>query len=100
MRRLRRTQPPGNWSADCFGWRRFDVSRGVPSESQQAQVSFYTYKTGRSKMKRLKMIAAIASTLITVMPAAAQTQVQQRGKQPIYTITINVVDRTTLIVMV
>src|SRR6478672_714049 len=45
-------------------------------------------------MKRFKMILAIASALIAATPAGA-TQVQQRGKQPIYTITINVVDRTT-----
>jgi len=45
-------------------------------------------------MKRFKIIFAIASALIAAMPAGA-TQVQQRGKQPIYTITINVVDRTT-----
>src|SRR5437773_11441704 len=45
-------------------------------------------------MTRLKMILAIASVLIAATPAAAM-QVQQRDKQPIYTITINVVDRTT-----
>src|SRR5437773_6746345 len=45
-------------------------------------------------MTRLKMILAIASVLIAATPAAAM-QVQQRGKQPIYTVTINVVDRTT-----
>jgi outer membrane protein OmpA-like peptidoglycan-associated protein len=45
-------------------------------------------------MKKLKMIVAIASLLIAAAPAGAM-QVQQRGKQPIYTITINVVDRTT-----
>jgi hypothetical protein len=53
-------------------------------------------------MRKLKMILAIVSFLIAVVPAGARpptspgrTQVQQRGKQPIYTITINVVDRTT-----
>jgi outer membrane protein OmpA-like peptidoglycan-associated protein len=46
-------------------------------------------------MKKLKMILAVVSLLIAVMPAGARTQVQQRGKQPIYTITINVVARTT-----
>jgi outer membrane protein OmpA-like peptidoglycan-associated protein len=52
-------------------------------------------------MRLLKMILAIVPLLITVMPAGAappttpgRTQVQ-RGKQPIYSITINVVDRTT-----
>src|SRR5258705_7506947 len=44
-------------------------------------------------MKIFKMILMIASFLIVVAPAGA-TQVQ-RSKQPIYTITINVVDRTT-----
>jgi outer membrane protein OmpA-like peptidoglycan-associated protein len=53
-------------------------------------------------MRKLKMLLAIVSFLIAVVPAGARppttlgrTQVQQRGKQPIYTITINVVDRTT-----
>ena len=46
-------------------------------------------------MKKLKMILAIASLLIAATPAARRRQVQTRGKQPIYTITINVVDRTT-----
>jgi len=53
-------------------------------------------------MRKLKMILAIVSFLIAVIPAGARppttpgrTQVQQRGRQPIYTITINVVDRTT-----
>src|SRR5205823_11140395 len=50
--------------------------------------------TGRSKMRKHKMILAIASLLIAVTPAGA-AQVPQRAKQPIYTITINVVDRTT-----
>jgi outer membrane protein OmpA-like peptidoglycan-associated protein len=45
-------------------------------------------------MKRLTMILAIASFLTAVTPAGAR-QVKQGGKQPIYTITINVVDRTT-----
>src|SRR5204862_6069642 len=62
--------------------------RGLPSPR------LYRYKTGRSKMKRFKMVLAIAALLIAVAPAGA-TQIQQRGKQPIYTITINVVDRTT-----
>jgi outer membrane protein OmpA-like peptidoglycan-associated protein len=53
-------------------------------------------------MRKLTMIFVIVSFLIAVMPAGARppttpgrTQAQQRGKQPIYTITINVVDRTT-----
>jgi outer membrane protein OmpA-like peptidoglycan-associated protein len=53
-------------------------------------------------MRKLKMILAIVALLTAVIPARAappttpgRTQVQQRGKQPIYTITINVVDRTT-----
>ena len=45
-------------------------------------------------MKSSKMFLAIASLLIAAAPVGA-TQIQQRGKQPIYTITINVVDRTT-----
>src|SRR5436190_13025632 len=45
-------------------------------------------------MKKLTMILAMASVLIAATQAGA-AQVQQRGKQPIYTITINVVDRTT-----
>ncbi|PYS39376.1 MAG: flagellar motor protein MotB [Acidobacteria bacterium] len=45
-------------------------------------------------MRKLKMVLAMVSLLIAVMPAGA-AQIQQRGKQPIYTITINVVDRTT-----
>jgi hypothetical protein len=45
-------------------------------------------------MTKLKMVLAIVSSLIVVVPAGA-AQIQQRGKQPIYTITINVVDRTT-----
>jgi len=53
-----------------------------------------SYKTGRSQMKTLRMILAVALVLIVVAPLRA-TQVQQRGKQPIYTIKINVVDRTT-----
>jgi outer membrane protein OmpA-like peptidoglycan-associated protein len=43
---------------------------------------------------KFKLILAIAVLLIAAAPAGA-TQIQQRGKQPIYTITINVVDRTT-----
>src|SRR5438128_838834 len=45
-------------------------------------------------MLKLKMNLAIASLLIAATTAAA-APVQQRGKQPIYTITINVVSRTT-----
>jgi outer membrane protein OmpA-like peptidoglycan-associated protein len=45
-------------------------------------------------MKRLTMILVIVSLLTAVTPAGAR-QVKQGGKQPIYTITINVVDRTT-----
>jgi outer membrane protein OmpA-like peptidoglycan-associated protein len=46
-------------------------------------------------VKKLKIILTIASLLIVVVPAAARPQVQQPAKQPIYTITINVVARTT-----
>src|SRR5688572_10727091 len=45
-------------------------------------------------MKKLKPILAIASFLIAAAPAVAQVQAPSTGKQPIYTITINVVDRT------
>jgi len=45
-------------------------------------------------MKALKTILAIVSLPIVAMSAVA-TQIPQRAKQPIYTITINVVDRTT-----
>jgi hypothetical protein len=45
-------------------------------------------------MNKLRMLLATVSLLIAVTPARA-AQVQQRAKQPIYTITINVVDRTT-----
>ncbi len=45
-------------------------------------------------MIKSKTILAIMSLLIAATPAGA-AQVQQRGKQPIYTITINVVARTT-----
>jgi outer membrane protein OmpA-like peptidoglycan-associated protein len=45
-------------------------------------------------MNKLKMILATVSLLVVVTSAGA-TQIQQRSKQPIYTITINVVDRTT-----
>jgi len=45
-------------------------------------------------MKKLKPILAIASFLIAAAPAVAQIQAQSNVKQPIYTITINVVDRT------
>src|SRR5437868_3008022 len=86
-------------SAHCFRWRRFDVLRGVScAKAGKPKSAIYTcshvLKTGRSKVKKLKMILAIASLLIAVTAAGA-TQVQPRGKQPIYTITINVVDRTT-----
>ena len=46
-------------------------------------------------MRKLKMLLAIASLLIAARPAGAQTPGQVRGKQPIYTITINVVERST-----
>jgi outer membrane protein OmpA-like peptidoglycan-associated protein len=45
-------------------------------------------------MRKLKAILAIVSLPIAVMSASA-AQVPQHSKQPIYTITINVVDRTT-----
>ena len=40
------------------------------------------------------MILVVVS-LLTALTSAGATQVKQGGKQPIYTITINVVDRTT-----
>ena len=46
-------------------------------------------------MKKLNVLSAIASLLIATASAGAQTPAQVRGKQPIYTITINVVERTT-----
>ena len=47
-------------------------------------------------MRKLKVLLAIASLLIAAArPAGAQTPAQVRGKQPIYTITINVVERST-----
>jgi hypothetical protein len=47
-------------SADCFGWRRFDVSRGVfRAKAGKPKSAIYMYKTGRSKMRKLKMILAI-----------------------------------------
>ena len=54
-------------------------------------------------MNTLKSILAITSLLIAAAPAraeprpiaAGQVQVKQTAKQPIYTITINVVGRTT-----
>src|SRR4029079_10324195 len=46
-------------------------------------------------MRKLTMLLAIASVLIAAAPAGAQSQGQVRVKQPIYTITINVVDRST-----
>jgi hypothetical protein len=45
-------------------------------------------------VKKLKAMLALVSLPIAVMSAGA-SQIPQRGKQPIYTITINVVDRTT-----
>jgi outer membrane protein OmpA-like peptidoglycan-associated protein len=45
-------------------------------------------------MNKLKMLLAIVSLTVAVTPARA-APAQQRAKQPIYTITINVVDRTT-----
>ena len=45
-------------------------------------------------MKKLTMILVVVS-LLTALTSAGATQVKQGGKQPIYTITINVVDRTT-----
>jgi len=45
-------------------------------------------------MKNLKAILAMVSLPIAAM-SASSAQIAQRGKQPIYTITINVVDRTT-----
>ena len=45
-------------------------------------------------MKDFKMIMALVSLPFAVMSASA-AQLPQRAKQPIYTITINVVDRTT-----
>jgi outer membrane protein OmpA-like peptidoglycan-associated protein len=46
-------------------------------------------------MRKLKMLLAIATLLIASSPAGAQNPGQVRAKQPIYTITINVVDRST-----
>ena len=45
-------------------------------------------------MRKLKAILATVSLPLAVMSASA-AQVPQHSKQPIYTITINVVDRTT-----
>src|ERR1700674_1650237 len=45
-------------------------------------------------MNKLRMLLAIVSLLAAVTPSRA-APFQQRAKQPIYTITINVVDRTT-----
>ena len=45
-------------------------------------------------MKKLKAMLALVSLPMAVMSASA-AQIPQRAKQPIYTITINVVDRTT-----
>ena len=46
-------------------------------------------------MRKLKVLLAIATLLIAARTAGAQTPVQVRGKQPIYTITVNVVERST-----
>ena len=46
-------------------------------------------------MRKLNVLAAIASLLIATGSAGAQTPAQVRGKQPIYTITVNVVERST-----
>ena len=46
-------------------------------------------------MTKLKTILAITTLLAAAAPALAQTPAQTRDKQPIYTITINVVDRST-----
>jgi len=46
------------------------------------------------KMEKSRITLVIASLLFAFASAGA-TQVQQRGKQPIYTISINVVERTT-----
>jgi outer membrane protein OmpA-like peptidoglycan-associated protein len=72
---------------------------------RQREIStrYGSYKTGRSKMIKLKMILAVASLLVVVIPAGAaqklntadQVQVQQGGQNPIYRITINVVERKT-----
>ena len=45
-------------------------------------------------MKTLKAILAMVSLPIAAM-SASSAQIPQRGKQPIYTITVNVVNRTT-----
>ena len=46
-------------------------------------------------MRKLNVLAAIASLLIATGSAGAQTPAQVLGKQPIYTITVNVVERST-----
>jgi len=46
-------------------------------------------------MTKLKTILAITTLLAAAAPAVAQTPAQTRDKQPLYTITINVVDRST-----
>jgi outer membrane protein OmpA-like peptidoglycan-associated protein len=46
-------------------------------------------------MRKLNMFVAIASLLIATGPAGAQSPAQVDGKQPIYRITINVVERST-----
>ena len=44
-------------------------------------------------MRKLNILAAIASLLIAAGSAGAQSPAQLRGKQPIYTIRVNVVER-------
>jgi outer membrane protein OmpA-like peptidoglycan-associated protein len=46
-------------------------------------------------MRKLKILGAIAALLIAASAAGAQTPAQTGGKQPIYKITINVVERNT-----
>jgi outer membrane protein OmpA-like peptidoglycan-associated protein len=46
-------------------------------------------------MTKLKTILAITGLLVAAVPAVAQTPAQPGNKQPLYTITINVVDRST-----
>ena len=46
-------------------------------------------------MRKPKMLLAIALLLLAARPTGAQTPAEVRGKQPIYRITINVVERST-----
>lgn len=46
-------------------------------------------------MRKLKIMLAIVSLLVAATPAGAQAPTQLGGRQPIYTITINVVERST-----